>query len=219
MKYRLAPSILSANFAHLGDSVKAVCKAGADIIHFDVMDQHYVPNLTVGPLVCEALRADGITDPIDVHLMVQPVDDLIVAFAKAGASSISFHPEASLHVHRSLSLIRDLGCEAGLALNPGTGIPVLEPLWEAIDFVLIMSVNPGFAGQSFIPSTLDKIRALRQRADALNRSLSIAVDGGIVPENVRAIADAGADTFVAGTAIFKAANMALAIESFRRALI
>ena len=198
----IAASILSADFARLGQEVDAVLAAGADWVHFDVMDNHYVPNLTVGPLVCEALRRHGVRAPIDVHLMVEPVDALIAMFADAGASHISFHPEASRHVHRSLQLIRSKGCQAGLVLNPATPIDVLDYVLEEIDYVLLMSVNPGFGGQAFIPSTLAKLRRVRERIDAGGRAIRLEIDGGVKPDNVGGIAAAGADTFVAGSAIF-----------------
>ncbi|MEO5628595.1 MAG: ribulose-phosphate 3-epimerase [Thermomonas sp.] len=198
----IAPSILSANFARLGEEVDNVLAAGADWVHFDVMDNHYVPNLTIGPLVCEALRKHGVTAPIDVHLMVEPVDRIIPDFAKAGASLISFHPEASRHVHRSVQLIKSLGCQAGLVLNPATPVDVLDYMLEEIDHVLLMSVNPGFGGQAFIASTLDKLRVVRARIDASGRPIRLQVDGGVKPDNIGDIARAGADTFVAGSAIF-----------------
>ena len=198
----IAASILSADFARLGQEVDAVLAAGADWVHFDVMDNHYVPNLTVGPLVCEALRRHGVRAPIDVHLMVEPVDALIAMFADAGASHISFHPEASRHVHRSLQLIRSKGCQAGLVLNPATPIDVLDYVLEEIDYVLLMSVNPGFGGQAFIPSTLAKLRRVRERIDAGGRAIRLEIDGGVKPDNIGGIAAAGADTFVAGSAIF-----------------
>ena len=198
----IAASILSADFARLGQEVDAVLAAGADWVHFDVMDNHYVPNLTVGPLVCEALRRHGVCAPIDVHLMVEPVDALIAMFADAGASHISFHPEASRHVHRSLQLIRSKGCQAGLVLNPATPIDVLDYVLEEIDYVLLMSVNPGFGGQAFIPSTLAKLRRVRERIDAGGRAIRLEIDGGVKPDNIGGIAAAGADTFVAGSAIF-----------------
>ena len=198
----IAPSILSANFAKLGEEVDAVLAAGADWVHFDVMDNHYVPNLTIGPLVCEALRKHGVTAPIDVHLMVEPVDRIIPDFAKAGASLISFHPEASRHVHRSVQLIKSLGCHAGLVLNPATPVDVLDYMLEEIDHVLLMSVNPGFGGQAFIPSTLEKLRVVRARIDASGRPIRLEVDGGVKPDNIGEIARAGADSFVAGSAIF-----------------
>ncbi len=202
MQPLIAPSILSADFARLGEDVAAVLDAGADVVHFDVMDNHYVPNLTIGPLVCEALRDYGITAPIDVHLMVEPVDRLIPDFAKAGASYITFHPEASRHVHRSLALIRDEGCKPGLVFNPGTPLDWLDHLIEDVDMVLIMSVNPGFGGQSFIESSLAKLREARQRIDATGRDIRLEIDGGVKVNNIGRIAAAGADTFVAGSAIF-----------------
>ncbi len=198
----IAPSILSANFARLGEEVDNVLAAGADWVHFDVMDNHYVPNLTIGPLVCEALRKHGVTAPIDVHLMVEPVDRIVPDFAKAGASVISFHPEASRHVHRTIQLIKGEGCQAGLVLNPATPLEVLDYVLEELDLVLLMSVNPGFGGQAFIPSALDKLRAVRARIDATGKPIRLEIDGGVKPDNIRAIAEAGADTFVAGSAIF-----------------
>jgi ribulose-phosphate 3-epimerase len=202
----IAPSILSANFAKLGEEVDAVLAAGADWVHFDVMDNHYVPNLTIGPLVCEALRRHGVTAPIDVHLMVEPVDRIVPDFAKAGASLISFHPEASRHVHRTLQLIKASGCQAGLVLNPATPVEVLDYVLDELDLVLLMSVNPGFGGQSFIPSALDKLRVVRQRIDAASartgRPIRLEIDGGVKVDNIAEIAQAGADTFVAGSAIF-----------------
>jgi ribulose-phosphate 3-epimerase len=198
----IAPSILSADFARLGAEVDAVLAAGADWVHFDVMDNHYVPNLTIGPLVCEALRKHGVAAPIDVHLMVEPVDALVPMFARAGASHISFHPEASRHVHRTLQLIKASGCEAGLVLNPATPVDVLDYVLADLDYVLLMSVNPGFGGQSFIPSTLDKLRTVRGRIDRSGRAIRLEVDGGVKPDNIGEIAQAGADTFVAGSAIF-----------------
>ena len=202
----IAPSILSANFAKLGEEVDAVLAAGADWVHFDVMDNHYVPNLTIGPLVCEALRKHGVTAPIDVHLMVEPVDRIVPDFAKAGASLISFHPEASRHVHRTLQLIKASGCQAGLVLNPATPVEVLDYVLDELDLVLLMSVNPGFGGQSFIPSALDKLRVVRQRIDAVTartgRAIRLEIDGGVKVDNIAEIAKAGADTFVAGSAIF-----------------
>jgi ribulose-phosphate 3-epimerase len=203
--YRIAPSLLSADFARLGDEVKAVIAAGADLIHFDVMDNHYVPNLTIGPLVCDALKACA-TVPIDVHLMVKPVDRIVPDFAKAGAAIVSFHPEASEHVDRTIGLIHDCGCKAGLVLNPATPLEWLDHTLEKLDLVLVMSVNPGFGGQSFIPHALDKLRAARVRIDAVQqktgRSILLEVDGGVKVDNIAAIAKAGADTFVAGSAIF-----------------
>jgi len=202
----IAPSILSADFARLGEEVVNVLKAGADIVHFDVMDNHYVPNLTIGPLVCEALRKHGVTAPIDVHLMVKPVDRLVPDFAKAGATYITFHPEASEHVDRTLQLIRDNGCKSGLVFNPATPLTYLEYVMDKIDMVLLMSVNPGFGGQSFIPSALDKLRAARQMIDASGRDIRLEIDGGVKASNIAEIKAAGADTFVAGSAIFSAAK-------------
>lgn len=213
----IAPSILSADFAKLGDEVTEVVEAGCEWIHFDVMDNHYVPNLTFGPMICSALRKHGITAPIDVHLMVEPVDHMIEQFAQAGATNISFHPEASKHVNRSLSLIKQHGCLAGLVLNPGTPITYIEENIELLDFVLIMSVNPGFGGQAFIPSSLDKIKRVRALADKYNKPIRISVDGGVKLNNIKQVADAGADTFVMGSAIFdqidrkKVVNEALAL--------
>lgn len=198
----IAPSILSADFARLGEEVDNVLAAGADWVHFDVMDNHYVPNLTIGPLVCDALRQHGVTAPIDVHLMVEPVDAIIPMFAKAGATHISFHPEASRHVHRSIQLIKSLGCSAGMVLNPATPVEVLDYVLDELDYVLLMSVNPGFGGQAFIPSTLDKLRRVRERIDASGRDIRLEIDGGVKPDNIGEIAAAGADTFVAGSAIF-----------------
>ena len=198
----IAPSILSADFARLGEEVDAVLAAGADWVHFDVMDNHYVPNLTIGPLVCEALRKHGVTAPIDVHLMVEPVDRIVPDFAKAGATVISFHPEASRHVHRTVQLIRSEGCQAGLVLNPATPVEVLNYVLEELDLVLLMSVNPGFGGQAFIPSALDKLRAVRARIDSGGKPIRLEIDGGVKPDNIAQIAAAGADTFVAGSAIF-----------------
>jgi ribulose-phosphate 3-epimerase len=218
LDYRIAPSILSADFARLGEEVDAVLEAGADMIHFDVMDNHYVPNLTIGPMVCEALRNWGVTAPIDVHLMVKPVDGLIEAFAKAGASWITFHPEASEHVDRSLQLVRDLGCRAGLVLNPATPLSWLEHVVEKLDMVLIMSVNPGFGGQKFIPGALRKITAVRQFIDDSGLSIRLEVDGGVKVDNIAAIARAGADTFVAGSAIFNSSDYASTITAMRREL-
>ncbi len=202
--YKIAPSILSADFARLGEEVDNVLKSGADIVHFDVMDNHYVPNLTIGPLVCDALRKHGVTAEIDVHLMVKPVDALIPDFAKAGASYITFHPEASEHIDRSLQLVREQGCKSGLVFNPGTPLDCLEWVIDKIDMILLMSVNPGFGGQSFIPATLDKLRAARKIIDASGRDIRLEIDGGVKVNNIREIAEAGADTFVAGSAIFGA---------------
>lgn len=214
----IAPSILSADFARLGDEVNAVLAAGADWVHFDVMDNHYVPNLTIGPMVCKALRDHGITAPIDVHLMVEPVDALVPQFAKAGASLISFHPEASRHVHRTIQSIHAEGCQAGLVLNPATPLEMLDWVLDDLDLVLLMSVNPGFGGQAFIPSTLDKIRALRERIDASGRAIRLEVDGGVKADNIGEIAAAGADTFVAGSAIFGAADYADVIKQMHEAV-
>ncbi|MEQ9568413.1 MAG: ribulose-phosphate 3-epimerase, partial [Pseudomonadales bacterium] len=200
--YIIAPSILSANFARLGEEVDAVLDAGADWVHFDVMDNHYVPNLTIGPMVCKSLRDYGVTAPIDVHLMVEPVDELIRMFADAGASYISFHPEASRHVDRSLQLIRDLGCHAGLVLNPATSLAVVEHVLDKIDLLLLMSVNPGFGGQKFIPNTLNKLSQARELLDSFDNDIRLEVDGGVGTDNIAEIAEAGADTFVAGSAIF-----------------
>jgi ribulose-phosphate 3-epimerase len=202
--FRIAPSILSANFAKLGEEVDNVLKAGADIVHFDVMDNHYVPNLTIGPLVCEALRKHGVTAPIDVHLMVKPVDRIIPDFAKAGATYITFHPEASEHVDRTIGLIKENGCKAGLVFNPATPLDVLEYTLDKLDMVLLMSVNPGFGGQKFIPYVLDKARAVRKMIDDRGLKVNIEIDGGVGPANIREVAEAGVDTFVAGSAIFGA---------------
>jgi ribulose-phosphate 3-epimerase len=214
----IAPSILSADFARLGEEVDRVLAAGADWVHFDVMDNHYVPNLTIGPLVCEALRRHGVTAPIDVHLMVEPVDRLVPDFAKAGATLISFHPEASRHVHRTIQLIRGEGCQAGLVLNPATPLDVLDHVLEDLDLVLLMSVNPGFGGQAFIPSALDKLRRVRERIDATGRPIRLEIDGGVKPDNIGAIAAAGADTFVAGSAIFGQPDYAQVISAMRAAI-
>ncbi len=211
----IAPSILSADFARLGEDTQAALDAGADWVHFDVMDNHYVPNLTIGPLVCEALRQYGITAPIDVHLMVEPVDRIIPDFAAAGASVISFHPEASRHVDRSLSLIREHGCQAGLVFNPATPLDVLDWVLDKVDLILIMSVNPGFGGQQFIPSALDKLRLARKLIDASGRSIRLEIDGGVKPDNAAEIREAGADTLVAGSAIFGADDYARVIRALR----
>ena len=211
----IAPSILSANFATLGAEVDDVLAAGADWVHFDVMDNHYVPNLTIGPLVCEALRKHGVTAPIDVHLMVSPVDRIVGDFAEAGATLISFHPEASSHVHRTIQLIRAAGCQPGLVLNPATPVDVLDYVLDELDLVLLMSVNPGFGGQAFIPSALDKLRAVRTRIDASGRDIRLEIDGGVKPDNIGAIAAAGADTFVAGSAIFSQPDYAEVIARMR----
>lgn len=200
----IAPSILSADFARLGEEVDAVLAAGADIVHFDVMDNHYVPNLTIGPMICEALRKHGVTAPIDVHLMVKPVDRIIPDFAKAGASYITFHPEASEHIDRTLGLIREHGCKAGLVFNPATPLSHLHHVLDKVDMVLIMSVNPGFGGQSFIPEALNKLRTARRLIDQSGHAIRLEIDGGVKVDNIRAVAEAGADTFVAGSAIFGA---------------
>lgn len=211
----IAPSILSADFARLGDDVRAVLDAGADIVHFDVMDNHFVPNLTIGPLICEALRDYGIEAPIDVHLMVEPVDRIIPDFAKAGASYITFHPEASRHVDRTLGLIHDEGCKAGLVFNPATPLDWLEYVVDKLDMVLLMSVNPGFGGQKFIPSALDKLRQARKIIAASGREIRLEIDGGVKVGNIREIAAAGADTFVAGSAIFGSADYAATIAAMK----
>ena len=211
----IAPSILSANFAKLGEEVDAVLKAGADWVHFDVMDNHYVPNLTIGPMICEALRKHGVTAPIDVHLMVKPVDRIVPDFAKAGATLISFHPEASEHVHRTIQLIKSTGCQAGLVLNPATPIDVLDYVLEDLDLVLLMSVNPGFGGQSFIPSALTKLKQVRQMIDRTGKNIRLEIDGGVKVDNIAEIASAGADTFVAGSAIFNAPNYEQVIGQMR----
>lgn len=217
--YLILPSLLSANFAKLGEEAKKVLDAGADMLHLDVMDNHYVPNLTVGPLVCEALRNYGIKAPIDVHLMVKPVDRLIEDFANAGASSISFHPEASEHVDRSLSLIKKLGVKAGLALNPATTLHALEHVLDRLDMILIMSVNPGFGGQDFIPAILEKIRKTKSLIEKTHSAIQIAVDGGVKLSNIREIANAGATMFVAGSAIFGEADYKAVITEMRAALL
>ena len=214
----IAPSILAADFARLGEEVEAVLGAGADMIHFDVMDNHYVPNLTVGPLVCEALRKYGIEAPIDVHLMVKPVDRIIGDFADAGASFITFHPEASEHVDRSLQLVRDSGCKSGLVFNPATPLDLLTHVMHKIDMILIMSVNPGFGGQSFIPGALDKLRAARALIDASGHDIRLEIDGGVKVDNIAEIAAAGADTFVAGSAIFGSEDYRGAIRAMRQAI-
>jgi len=216
--YLIAPSILSADFARLGEEVDQVLAAGADVVHFDVMDNHYVPNLTIGPMVCKALRKHGITAPIDVHLMVSPVDRLIGDFAEAGASWITFHPDASTHVDRSLQMIREAGCKSGLVFNPHVGLDALKYVMDKVDVVLLMSVNPGFGGQSFIPSTLDKLREARALIDASGYSIRLEVDGGVSAKNIADIAAAGADTFVAGSAIFNQPDYAAVIAEMRSAL-
>ena len=215
LPYLIAPSILSANFARLGEEVDAVLAAGADIVHFDVMDNHYVPNLTIGPLVCEALRRHGVTAPIDVHLMVKPVDRIIPDFAAAGASFITFHPEASEHVDRSLSLVREQGCKSGLVFNPATPLDHLRHVMDKLDMILLMSVNPGFGGQKFIPSALDKLREARRLIDDSGRDIRLEIDGGVKLDNIRAIAEAGADTFVAGSAIFGTDDYAATVAAMR----
>ncbi len=215
MKPLIAPSILSADFARLGDDVKAVLDAGADVVHFDVMDNHFVPNLTIGPLICDALRNFGIEAPIDVHLMVEPVDRIIPDFAKAGATYITFHPEASRHIDRSLGLIRELGCKSGLVFNPATPLGALEYVIDKVDMVLIMSVNPGFGGQKFIPSALDKLRQARKIIEESGRDIRLEIDGGVKVSNIGEIAAAGADTFVAGSAIFGSDDYAATITAMK----
>ncbi|USD37898.1 ribulose-phosphate 3-epimerase [Ferrimonas sp. SCSIO 43195] len=217
-KFLIAPSILSADFARLGEEVEKVLADGADVVHFDVMDNHYVPNLTIGPMVCQALRDYGIQAPIDVHLMVKPVDRIIPDFAKAGASIITFHPEASEHVDRSLQLIKSLGCQAGLVFNPATPLHYLDYVMDKVDVILLMSVNPGFGGQSFIPATLDKIREVRQRIDASGRDIRLEIDGGVKVDNIGEIAAAGADMFVAGSAIFAKDDYKAEIDKMRAEL-
>ena len=216
--YLIAPSILAANFARLGEEVDRVLASGADMVHFDVMDNHYVPNLTIGPMVCKALRDHGVTAPIDVHLMVSPVDDLIRMFADAGADYITFHPEASRHIDRSLQLIKDLGCKSGLVLNPGTGLDVASWVMDKVDMLLLMSVNPGFGGQKFIPSTLDKLKQARALIEASEFDIRLEVDGGVGVGNIAEIAAAGADTFVAGSAIFSQPDYAVVIDQMRAEL-
>ena len=214
----IAPSILSADFAKLGEEVDNVLASGADIVHFDVMDNHYVPNLTIGPLVCDALRSHGVTAPIDVHLMVKPVDRIIPDFAKAGASYITFHPEASEHINRTVALIKEQGCLAGLVFNPATSLHYLDHIIDQLDMVLLMSVNPGFGGQSFIPSSLEKLRVVRKMIDDKNLSTRLEIDGGVKTDNIRDIASAGADTFVAGSAIFNTDNYKSTIDTMRSEL-
>ena len=216
--YLIAPSILSADFARLGEEVDNVLAAGADIVHFDVMDNHYVPNLTIGPMVCKALRNHGVTAPIDVHLMVSPVDGLIGDFAEAGATYITFHPDASTHVDRSLQMIRDAGCKSGLVFNPAQGLDVLKYVMDKVDMILLMSVNPGFGGQSFIPVALDKLREARALIDASDHQIRLEIDGGVTPENIADIAAAGADTFVAGSAIFNQPDYKAVIDEMRSEL-
>ncbi len=216
--YLIAPSILSADFARLGEEVTNVLAAGSDIVHFDVMDNHYVPNLTIGPLICEALRKHGVTAPIDVHLMVKPIDRIIPDFAKAGATYITFHPEASEHIDRSLQLVRENGCKSGLVFNPATPLDYLKYVLDKVDMVLLMSVNPGFGGQSFIPATLEKLREARQIIDNSGRDIRLEIDGGVKINNIREIAEAGADTFVAGSAIFNTSDYKATIAAMRAEL-
>jgi len=215
MENWIAPSILSANFARLGEEVDHVLAAGADVVHFDVMDNHYVPNLTIGPMVCEALRKHGVTAPIDVHLMVSPVDRLIGEFAQAGASYITFHPEASEHIDRSLQLVRDAGCKTGLVFNPATPLHYLDHVMDKLDMILLMSVNPGFGGQSFIPQSLDKLAQVREKIDASGCAIRLEIDGGVKVENIAQIKAAGADTFVAGSAIFNSEDYQATIDAMR----
>jgi len=217
-EYLIAPSILSADFARLGEEVDNVLEAGADVVHFDVMDNHYVPNLTIGPMVCKALRNHGVTAPIDVHLMVSPVDSLIGDFAEAGASFITFHPDASTHVDRSLQMIRSAGCQSGLVFNPAMGLDALKYVMDKVDMILLMSVNPGFGGQSFIPGTLDKLREARTLIDASGYDIRLEIDGGVSAKNIAEIAAAGADTFVAGSAIFNQPDYATVIAEMRSQL-
>jgi len=217
-QYLIAPSILSANFAKLGEEVDKVLESGADIVHFDVMDNHYVPNLTIGPMVCEALRKHGVTAPIDAHLMVKPVDDMIRSFIDAGATYITFHPEASDHIDRSLQLIKDGGCKAGLVFNPAAPLHYLDHVMDRLDMILLMSVNPGFGGQKFIPSTLNKLRQARKIIDDSGRDIRLEIDGGVTIKNIAEIAKAGADTFVAGSAIFNTDDYQATIQAMRAEL-